>query len=236
MTMVVESIAVGRHDRLFFSAMAIAAAVTVFAGFAPSYYLRGSALPPLAPLVQLHGLVFTSWFLLFVAQTTLVAVGRIDIHRRLGIAGAVVGSLVVIVGAMVAIGALRHGAGPMFGMEPTTFFSIPMGDVIAFGILVAAAIILRRHADTHKRLMLLGTITILPAAIARLVIPLGGGLTSWFILGDLFVVAAVLYDLWSRGRVHPSLISGGLLIVVGKPLLVAASGTAVWIAFANAVR
>ena len=75
MTMVAESIAVGRNDRLFFSTMAIAAAVTVFVGFAPSYYLRPSTLPPLAPLVQLHGIVFTSWFLLFATQTRLLPRG-----------------------------------------------------------------------------------------------------------------------------------------------------------------
>ena len=30
-----------RRDRLFFSGMAVAAALVVFAGFAPTYYLKG---------------------------------------------------------------------------------------------------------------------------------------------------------------------------------------------------
>jgi hypothetical protein len=46
----------------------------------------------------------------------------------------------------------------------------------------------------------------------------------------------VLYDFWSRGRVHPSLIAGGLVLVVGKPLLLMASVSPVWLALVNALR
>jgi len=170
-----------------------------------------------------------------VAQTALISAHRTDIHRRLGIVAAAVAGLVVFVGTAVAIGALRHGGAP-FGMEPSTFFSVPMGDILAFGILVSAAIVLRRQADSHKRLMLLGTITLLPAAFARMVIPLGAGVSSLFVFCDLVVAACVVYDLWSRGRVHPSLVAGGLILVVGKPLLLMASGTPVWLALVDAVR
>jgi hypothetical protein len=42
--------------------MAIAGLVTVFIGFAPTYYLKSHyGAPPLTPLVHLHGLVFTAW-------------------------------------------------------------------------------------------------------------------------------------------------------------------------------
>ena len=36
----------GRADRRFFSGMAVAALITVYAGFAPTYYLRGYSLVP----------------------------------------------------------------------------------------------------------------------------------------------------------------------------------------------
>jgi len=79
--------------------MSIAVVVTVFAGFAPTYYLRPRfTTTPLMPLLHLHGLVFTSWIALFLIQTTLVAAHRTDIHRRLGIAGGVIATLVVMVG------------------------------------------------------------------------------------------------------------------------------------------
>ena len=57
----------------------------VFLGFARSYYLAGLFKAPLPNLiVHIHGAVFSSWILLLIAQTSLVAAGRVDLHRRLG--------------------------------------------------------------------------------------------------------------------------------------------------------
>src|SRR5882762_11250061 len=88
-----------RRERWFYLAMSIAAVITVFAGFSRTYYLRPYfTTAPLMPLLHLHGVVFTSWLALFLIQTTLVAAHRTDIHRRLGIAGGVIATLVVMVG------------------------------------------------------------------------------------------------------------------------------------------
>ena len=35
-----RAVAVGAYDRVFYSGMAIAMAITVFAGFGPTYYFR----------------------------------------------------------------------------------------------------------------------------------------------------------------------------------------------------
>ena len=92
-----------RNERLFYTGMALAIAITVFAGFARTYYLRPYfGTPALSPLLNLHGLVFSSWLLLFFIQTVLVAAKRIRVHRRLGIVGAVIAALVVVVGTSTA--------------------------------------------------------------------------------------------------------------------------------------
>lgn len=97
------------NDRLFYTGMAIACIITVFVGFAPSYYLKGQfGAAPLTPLVHLHGLIFTSWIVLFFAQTVLIASHRIETHRRLGVAGAVLGALLVVVGLATALGFARR--------------------------------------------------------------------------------------------------------------------------------
>jgi len=222
-----------RSDRFFFTGIAIAALCLVFVAFSPSFYMRSSTLPPLSPLLYVHGLVFTSWILLFATQATLVAADRRDLHRKLGMIGAIIAILVVGLGSVVAVDALRRGLGPVFGMRPGSFFSFPVEDISVFAILVTAGIFLRHHSDSHKRLMLLATISLLPAAIARVLAPFHAGIATWFLFADVFVVAAVVYDIWSRGRVHPTLIYGGLLIVAAKPLLVMASGTSVWLSFAK---
>ena len=67
-------------DRWFFSSMGVAAALTVFWGFAPTYYLRTSDTPSLPPVLHLHGVVFTAWMVLYVVQTALIAKhhGQVD--------------------------------------------------------------------------------------------------------------------------------------------------------------
>ena len=93
-----------RRERLFYTGMAIAVVITVFAGFARTYYLRPYfGTPSLTPLLQLHGIIFTSWLVLLLTQTSLVAANRTDIHRRLGMAGAVIAVLMVLVGSATAI-------------------------------------------------------------------------------------------------------------------------------------
>ena len=86
-------------DHRFFTAMAVLCTALVLVGFAPTYYLRGlTSQPPLPPLVHLHGAVSTGWILLFLTQTSLVAANRRDVHRRLGIAGAVWAAVVLVIG------------------------------------------------------------------------------------------------------------------------------------------
>jgi len=80
----------GRHG-WFFTGMALAVVATVAAGFAPTYYLKPLVTSPaLPPLIHLHGALFTAWVLLFLAQTSLVAAKRTDLHKRLGIGGLVI--------------------------------------------------------------------------------------------------------------------------------------------------
>ena len=217
--------------------MSLAAVVTVFLGFARTYYLRSHYLATaLPPLLHLHGIVFTSWILLFVTQTALVAGRRINLHRRLGLGGAALAGLLVVVGLTTAtLSARRNFAAGNAGA--LTFLVVPFGDMLVFAVLVTAGILYRRRAEMHKRLMLLATISILDAAISRwpLAIIAAAGPRAFFGITDLFIAAGVAYDLVSHRRVHPAYIWGGLLVVVSQPLRVAIAGTGPWLTFAGAL-
>ena len=54
-------------------------------------------------------------------------------------------------------------------------------------------------------------------------------------LTDLLIVAAVLYDLASRRRVHPVYMWGGLLILAGQSLRTVLGQTGTWHAIARAL-
>ena len=224
-----------RRERLFYIGMAVALVLTVFSGFSRTFYLRPYFdARPLIPLLIVHGVVFTGWLALLVIQTTLVATKRIRTHMRLGIAGMVLALLMVLIGSFTAIIRAKLIVVPPGAGSPLSFLTIPLGDMLIFAILVGSAFYFRRRVDTHKRLMLLATIGILPAAVARLPFAFiqQYGPLAFFGLSDLFIVPCLIYDLITRGRPHRATILGGALIVLSQPLRLIIGGTNAWIAFA----
>ncbi|HWN18423.1 MAG TPA: hypothetical protein VNO19_05850 [Gemmatimonadales bacterium] len=229
------ALATRRRTRRFYVGMAIAITITVFAGFSRSYFLKSwYGTPELSRLLHVHGVVFTAWVLFFLSQTVLVATGRTYLHRRMGIGGAVLAALVVIVGTTVAITRAKTGGSPIPGVPPLGFLAIPFFDMVVFAVLVATALYYRHRLEAHKRLMTLSMISLLAAPIARMnFLPLPPGPPTFFGLADLFIVAMLVYDLSTRGKVHPATIWGGLLIVASQPLRLMISGTRPWLAFAS---
>jgi hypothetical protein len=185
-------------------------------------------------LLHLHGLVFSSWIALFITQTSLVAAKRTRTHMRLGIAGGLVAILMIIIGSVTAI-VRAKGPSPIPGVNPLSFLTIPLGDMLVFGILVGAAFYFRRKVDVHKRLMLLATIGILPAAVARLPFAFiqQYGPLAFFGLSDLFIIPCLIFDIITRGRPHRATVLAGALIVISHPLRLLIGGTHAWLAFAT---
>ena len=109
-----------KSERRFYSGMALFLAAMVFIGFAPSFYLRDIVPafprpnPTLSPFVILHGLVFTLWMLVIIAQTQLVAAGRRDLHMKLGAASMVLAALIVPVMYLTAVWQVARESQPPF--------------------------------------------------------------------------------------------------------------------------
>ena len=208
------------RDRRFYLAMAIASTILVFLGFARTYYLKAYfGTPQLPPLVHLHGIVFTTWMFFFIAQTGLIVSNRPDIHRRLGYAGAVLASAVVILGIMVAFQMEKLRYGPA-GQDPDTVFLISLGDILTFAVFVAAGFLWRHNREIHQRLMLLATVAgLLAAAVPRLPLigVIGGNSPGMMITGLAFLLAGPSYDLISRGRIHPAYVWGCLFALATRP-------------------
>src|SRR5213594_1609664 len=222
------------RERLFYIGMVVAIVITVFAGFSRTFYLRPYfQTQPLIALLILHGVVFSSWIVLLVTQTTLVATKRTRTHMRLGVAGGLLASLMILIGTVTAI-IRAKGPSPIPGVNPLSFLTIPLGDMLVFAILVGAAFYFRRRAVAHKRLMLLATIALLPAAVERL--PIGfieqGGPLVFYGLADLFIIPCLIYDIITRGRPHRATVLGGAFIVASHPLRIVIGNTHAWLAFA----
>lgn len=229
---------IAQRDRIFFTGAALAVAVTVFAGFARTYFLAHWLTPParmpaMTPLLHLHALAFTAWILFAVVQPALIAAGRRQLHRSIGMFGAVLAAAIWVLGNLVSIEAMEHGfrgVGDPFAFSAITFFSIQ-----AFGIVVLLAILKRNRPETHKRLILLSSAAILEAAVGRLPLDIMAAAApfSFYIGSDLIVVAGIIYDWWSRGRVHAVWLWGGGALIASQVLRVAVMQTQLWLDFAH---
>jgi hypothetical protein len=232
MTTITAPAASLNRDRWFFTGMTLAMALTAFAGFAPSFYLRSAAFqgPPLTPLVTFHAVVMTVWMLAAVVQSSLIAAGNRQLHRMLGWLFVTLAVLIVITGPQVGLGTIRRGAIPP-GLTAEQFFVLPMAGALMFAIFIGLGVFLRNNAQAHKRLMLLATISIMDAAVARMPGMLDAGPIAFFAAADLFIVAGIAWDVVSRGRAHPVWIWGGIAIVASQVLRLALSSTEAWAGF-----
>ena len=143
-----------RFDNVFFPSVAVLILASVFLGFARTYYLAGVFRAPLPNLlVHIHGAVFSLWILLLIAQTSFIARGRVDVHRRMGLFGFGLACLMVILGLMTATDSLgRHFAPGQAGVGVKAFYAVPTGDMLVFSTLIyfgsGSASILLRTSDS----------------------------------------------------------------------------------------
>ena len=132
----------GRSAHSFYIGVAVALAITVFIGFAPTFYLKAlTAAPPLSPLVWAHGLLFTSWIVLLITQAMLVAKNRVNLHMRLGVFGIALALAMVVVGLLTAISAARLGHVPPGAPPPLVFMAIPFFAIVEFAVLFESEVL-----------------------------------------------------------------------------------------------
>jgi hypothetical protein len=215
--------------------IALVSTAVVLVGFAPTFYLnRWLGHRDLDAMRIAHGVVFSLWPLLLVTQVLLARTGRVAHHRLLGAVGAGLAVLMVILGTAVAVHAGRHGFQTPGLPPPRIFMVIPIFDMAVFSALVGAAVALRRQRADHWRLMVLATVSILPAAFARMSIPgLPDPIIKSFVPAVLLLLACVVSDAIGQRRVHRAWIWGGGLFLLSIPLRLAIAGTSEWQGFAG---
>jgi hypothetical protein len=211
-----------RADNIFFTATAVLMLVIVVVGFAPSYFLKGAVFAHLPSLlVHLHGAVFSSWIILFVVQTSLISAGNYRLHRKLGVLGAVIAGLMVILGILAPFGTLhRHAVLPPF-FTPASFLIGNALGMVFFGLYVAVAVWQRKNGRVHKRLMYLSNAMLLAPALFRTIAFIPFMRTHPFLIGLIplgFVVALFLFDLYSWRRPLLVTVIGGFLFWASDPV------------------
>jgi hypothetical protein len=225
-------------EHVFFTGMALLMCLCVYIGFGPTYFRAGLVHAPLfSPILHVHGALFTLWMLLFTVQAVLVTAHRVQLHRTLGTIFFCLPPIMIVLGVMAAVAALRHGVriGPL---DPAVSFAIPMIGLTGFVPVIYAAWVTKRKPDTHKRLILIATAGLVEAAFGRFpwaqfgVPPAAGALTG---LGALLLML-VLYDLIALRRIHRATMWALPLTFAVNAAAVPIGMTAWWHSLAAAIK
>ncbi len=233
------AVAINRH---FYTWFAVCAFLIIFAGFAHTFYLRLVFETKKLPLLlHLHGFLFTAWFVLFFVQARLVARHHVDLHRKLGVVGAVLAPLCACVAIRVSFNAGRRIvlADPTFLANFRAPLAMDFGTALMFVVLVAIALYLRRRPDYHKRIMVLACCSILLPAIGR--IPFLADTVLFHTVGFWGLVAitevppltCILYDTIKHRRLHPAFGWGGAVLMASFPAFLLISASESWLKFAS---
>ena len=211
----------------FYFGLSLVFALVAFGGFTPSYVAPPAGQFP--PIVHLHAVLFFAWTILLIAQARL-AQSSLQTHRALGLAGISLATAMVFTALAVIVRGL--GASVEAGTEAgsRTLSIVPVFAITTFAVFFALAVANVRRPESHKRFVVLATIALLPAAMARVLFRLFAppdaallGMAAPVadvstmlnliivpaLLADALLIAAIVYDWRTRGRPHRFTSSAG---------------------------
>ena len=232
-------------ERRFFTAMSFVLLAAVVLGFGRTFFFapwfpEARELAPPESFFFFHGIAAAAWFALLIVQAGLVSSGNVRRHRQLGRYGVALAAVIVVLGlygALLAAG--RPGGFIGAPAPPLLFLVVPVAAMTLFAVFVAMAIARRADPQSHKRFMLLASIAMIEAAVARWPfdfmtqpspVP---GLGMFELVTCLFLVPLIAWDLVSRGRLHAVTLWGGLALVATLLLRLPLASTQAWQGFAR---
>ena len=211
-------------DRWIFVAMAAWFILIVLVGFIPDSVMKvqmveAGVRPPFPIVLHMHAVAMGSFLLLLLTQAVLMATGRCEQHKKLGIVAFALVPVVVIVGCVLAP-TIYHEvwnfaqSGPL-GLRPKfqqqllaldDILLLQMRAGILFPLFMVIGLKARaRNPGLHKRMIFLAPVVPLGAAIFRMTF-LPTTFPASALSNDLFLLVTVaplfIWDVVRNRRVH----------------------------------
>ena len=219
--------------------MACIGALIAVTGFSRRYLLPLAAGTFDAPaIVHLHAIITFTWVAFVILQTALVATGRTEFHRSIGLAGIALGTLLVFAATQVAIlqlaRELREG-----GPSPREFVATLLSLPLLFTGLLGFAFSRTHRPEIHKRMMMLATFVVLTPALARIIQLLDSSLSRLArndlagLVSDALILSAIAYDVRTRGKPHRAYLGGGGCILLVQVAVLLVRSTPPWYGYTS---
>ena len=141
-------------EKYFYLCMSLLIAAVVVYGFSHTIenkLIHGNPRRPI--LLWVHAVLFSSWLAFYIAQSVLVRIRNVKLHRTIGWAGVALGTSMVVVGFWVAVVMARFDTSQLHRANRDAFLIVPLFDIVAFAICFGLAILLRKNPERHRRLM-----------------------------------------------------------------------------------
>lgn len=218
-----------RRGRYFFMKMAILFLIVALTGFIPSYQMMYSGQMKPHWFAHVHGAIMTSWLLVFFTQSFLAAKGNLKFHRRLGLFSVGLG---VIVWLAMGTASIRGRIAYPPPVEDFTWdiMLIELSAMNLFGLFFTWAILVRKKAAAHKRLLFFATLVLLQAAIdrTRWLPGLDAAFYVRFIYLDVLIIPLLMYDLVTTRRIHKITMIGSMIIIIVQIAVTNTLGSRAW--------
>lgn len=164
-----------RMERMFYFLSACLLLLVVLIGF-QQFYLHGRAsdggpvTQRIVPLVFLHGILMSSWIVLFLVQSGLIVGGNRKLHMTLGVGGAVLAACLVVVGITTAIASVHYNPDSYKAIwGARRFLSLMLLNILGFGTLAGLGLRYRQRPEIHRPMMFLSTLFVAgPAGFFRI--------------------------------------------------------------------
>lgn len=219
-TLATQSSARQKIQLSFFFWVTVVMSLFIFGGFGMTYWqpMAMGTGQPLPPIVHLHGFSFSLWMLMLMAQSFLVNVKNVAFHRTIGTFGIALAAVLILSGFTLSV----MSAGSSYPDVNLGLMYLSFAAILSFTILFILAIRQVRKPANHKRLILLATIPLLPPGINRLYMMSldlsGPPFLATYLTMDLFVIAILLNDWRSDGKINKYSIIGAAFILTQQVL------------------
>ena len=220
-------------NRWFYFGMTLLATAIVAFGFGRQIEPRLLEGPPRPVVLWVHSILFSFWMAFLIAQSALVRVRNVKVHRTLGWGGTGLAASMTVVGVITSIAMTRFevqylNAHPLFALGGTHSYElarmrlagqlVSLWNIACFTALFWLAVYWRKKPEMHRRLMLLATCMLLAPAFSRFPQPFVSGHYYYWV--DGVILLGVARDLIVTRRVHKVYYCALPILIVGQQFVV----------------
>jgi hypothetical protein len=230
-------IARGELGQYFYLFMSLLIVAVIVYGF--SFTVGKNLLHPAIPrpwMLYLHATVFSSWLVFFVLQSTLVRSRKVQWHRRLGLFGVALGTLIPMVGVSTAVVMGRFNTVSLHATDAESSLVVPLFDMVCFTSTFPLAVYWRKKPELHRRLMLVATCALTAAGFGRFPDRILPGYL-FYVGVDLLILLGVARDLIVNRTVHRVYLFALPLFILGQTIVtyIAYHNVPFWLRIAHAI-